>query len=92
LTAPEEVDGLANIGPKIKSKMKEFLSTGRIKKVEKLTENEEFPILEMFKEIHGVGPETAKLLFSKGIKTIAALRENQGLLSAVQKVPSNSFI
>lgn len=71
--------------------MKEFLSTGRIKKVEKLTENEEFPILEMFKEIHGVGPETAKLLFAKGIKTIEALRENQDLLSAVQKVTNNPF-
>ena len=79
------IDNLNNqpgIGPTIKTKLQEYLDTGKIKVLE---EHENRPEV-ILSEVYGIGPKKAKELVQQGITTIQQLREQQDkVLNAVQK-------
>jgi len=78
------VQDLANqpgIGPTIKTKLQEYLDTGKIKALEEYENKPEIKLAE----IYGIGPKKAKELVAQGITTIDELRARPDLLNAVQK-------
>ena len=78
------VQDLANqpgIGPTIKTKLQEYLETGKIKALEEYENKPEIKLAE----IYGIGPKKAKELVAQGITTIDELRARPDLLNAVQK-------
>jgi len=82
ITSVDQLDGKPNIGPTIKEKFVEYLSTGTLQLFEREKGKPEY----VLSEIYGVGPKKAKELVGKGISTIAQLRERQDeLLNNVQK-------
>lgn len=82
ITDPEELKGMKGIGETILSKLKEYVSTGTLKALEKGRKD---PIIVLTK-VYGIGPKKAKDLIEKGITTIELLRENKQLLNDVQKI------
>lgn len=77
-----ELKGKPGIGETILSKLKEYQETGTLKMLEKY-END--PI-QIFTEIHGIGPKKAEALKEKGIKTIEELKNNKDELNDTQKM------
>ena len=78
------VQDLANqpgIGPTIKTKLQEYLDTGKIKALEEYENKPEIKLAE----IYGIGPKKAKELVAQGITTVDELRTRPDLLNAVQK-------
>ena len=72
-----------HIGPTIVSKLNEFQETGELKALKKEYARPELELTN----IYGVGPSKAEeLVRDHGIKTVEELREQPGLLNAVQKV------
>lgn len=87
-----EIKGLPGIGKGIQDKIKEFLQTGYISKVEEaklLLEPEKTDkdiAIEDFLKIWGVGPVKAEQLWNKGFRIIADLFDNPGMLTGQQRI------
>ena len=80
---PADLTGKPGIGPIILEKLKTYDETGTLDILEKEKENPE----NILSDIYGVGPKKAKELVTKGITSIAQLRERQNeVLNDVQKV------
>ena len=77
-----DLKGKPGVGEVILSKLKEYQETGTLKMLEKF-END--PI-QLFTEIHGIGPKKAQALADKDIKTIDQLKENIDELNDTQKM------
>ncbi len=82
-----ELKGLSNIGDTILSKLKELQETGTLKLLQRM-ENDP---LQLFTQIHGIGPKKAEALISKDIKNIEQLKENTELLNDNQKIGLKYF-
>lgn len=79
-----DLDGVKGVGDKIRAKILELMETGKVVAAE-LPESSEL-VSELMK-IHGIGPSKAKTLIeTHGIKSIAALQENDYLLNEKQKI------
>jgi len=80
---PADLTGKPGIGPVILEKLKTYDETGTLDILEREKENPE----NILSDVYGVGPKKAKELVSKGITSIAQLREKQNeVLNDVQKV------
>ena len=77
-----EVKGLPNIGDTILSKLKELQDTGTLR----VLERERKDPMQIFTQIHGIGPKKAQSLIDKDMKTIDDLREHPELLNDNQKL------
>ena len=91
------------LGEGMLSKIQEILNTGTLQRTESMgvisyflslhsflilkKNTDQMKVLEMFDEIHGVGPATALQFYNKGFRTINDLRKNTHLLNEAQKVP-----
>lgn len=73
----DQIADIPNLGDKIKQKIKELLETGKIEKVEKIKSQDIMKAIDLLSKVWGVGPQTAELLYQKGIRTIHDLRQNQ---------------
>ena len=83
ITNPEEqLKGKPGIGETIMEKLKEFVSTGTLK----LLEREKNNPVNILTNVYGIGPKKAEELVKNGIKTIEDLRKNQALLNDIQIV------
>lgn len=83
----KDLQKLPGIGETIVKKVEEYITTGKLKAIEKEKTN---PII-IFTQIYGVGPKKAKELVEKnGVSTISELREavkeNPELLNDKQKI------
>ena len=81
LAAQGSLRSIPGIGADLESKIKEYLSTGKIKALESLEESVPEGVLELL-DIPGLGPKTAKALFDKlkikGISDLEnAIRKNK---------------
>lgn len=77
------LQGKPGIGPTIMEKMKEFVETGTLALIEREKNKPE----NILSDVYGIGPQKAKDLVSKGIDSIAKLREKQDeVLNKVQKI------
>ena len=94
ITKADQVRGVRHIGPKILSKVKEFLDTGKIRAVEEKrgevheekTLTKKNRILYSFKKIWGVGSTKADTLYEKGMRSLSQLKKNPHLLTIQQKI------
>ena len=77
-----EMKGLPNIGDTILSKLKELQETGTLR----VLERERKDPMQIFTQIHGIGPKKAQTLIEKGMNTIEDLRDHQDLLNDNQKL------
>lgn len=74
LDSQNRLESIPGIGTGIAQKIREYLSTGRMKKLEEATEGLE-PGLFVLLDIPGVGPKTVRLLQEKlGVKNLADLK------------------
>ncbi len=74
LDSQNRLESISGIGTGIAQKIREYLSTGRMKKLEEATEGLE-PGLFVLLDIPGVGPKTVRLLHEKlGVKNLADLK------------------
>jgi len=74
------------LGKSIKQKIKEIITTGKLKKLDYLKKDEKNIAINKLKTVHGIGLQLANKLYLKGIKTIEDLRQNQELLNPTQKI------
>lgn len=58
------------IGPKIGTKIEEFLRTGTIESAQNLRASDEFQTKRKFVEIQGVGASTARELWEEGFRSV----------------------
>lgn len=94
ITNVKQVKGVKGIGKSIMNKIKEYLDTGQIRKVEEVKEyikqkvhkDKKETILEIFKGIWGVGPIKARELYALGMRNLNDIGSNQHLLNANQRI------
>ena len=90
----KQVKGLRFVGPKITTKIDEFLKTGKIAEVEKtkpLLKKEPAKTkseldIEKLQLVWGIGPKKAEELVELGMNTVTKLRKNPILLNKKQKI------
>jgi len=86
VTTVANVDGIKGIGPKIKLKIEEILTTGSLQSAERTKKELKMDIYDALLKVHGVGPVKAKELVTAGITSIENLRSRQDLLNDVQRM------
>ena len=90
ITKSEDVAGLKGVGSKIREKVVEVISTGKLKASEEARASLPLEAYKLLRDIHGVGPVKAAKLIDTGITTIEGLEkassENDKLLTAAQKL------
>ena len=77
----KDLEKQPGIGPTIRSKLQEYLDTGKINILEREENRPEI----VLSNVYGIGPKKAKELVIQGITTIELLRQNQHQLNSVQK-------
>jgi NAD-dependent DNA ligase len=83
IVSPDQLKGLPGIGSTIMEKLNEYINTGTLTVIEKEKNNP----LNIFTEIHGIGPKKANELINAGINNIEDLIQNQDkLLNETQKI------
>ncbi|KAF5321048.1 hypothetical protein D9619_001670 [Psilocybe cf. subviscida] len=68
-----DVTKLKGIGKKTSSKIQEYIETGRISESREIRASERFKSLSAFAKIYSIGPTTARMLYSKGCRTVEDL-------------------
>jgi len=86
IESPNDAKNVLGLGEGMIDKIQEILSTGKLQRAENMGNTEKMKILEMFDDIHGVGPATALQFYNKGFRTIDDLRKNTHLLTESQKI------
>jgi len=84
ITNISQVKNTKGIGKTITAKIREFLETGKINKVEII--KDEITEIHPFEKIFGIGPVTSKKLQKKGFNTISQLRQNKNILTKQQQI------
>ena len=83
----KQLKGLSGIGETILAKFEEYVKTGTLAILEKERNN---PI-NLFTQIHGIGPKKAQELVNLGITTIDELRNSSIKLNDIQKLGLKYF-
>ena len=82
-----QIIDLPGIGKTISSKLEEYMQTGTLQ----ILERERANPVNLLTKVYGIGPKKADELVKAGIKTIADLRKQPGLLNDVQRIGLNYF-
>jgi len=87
----KQVKNMSGIGPGIFKKIKEFIKTGKISKVEEVrslieTKDEKEKIIKLFLNIWGVGDVKANNLWDSGYRTIEDIKKNHTVLNRSQLI------
>jgi len=70
----EEIPVFQGVGEKIKKKMEEIVTTGRLESAERAKADYPLDALALFGSIYGIGPVKAKELVDMGLRTLTDLR------------------
>jgi NAD-dependent DNA ligase len=87
ITDYKDLEGLTNIGPTILSKLKELQET----KTLRVLERERQDPLQLFTQIHGIGPKKAQTLIDNNVKSIEELQQKTEMLNDNQKLGLRYF-
>ncbi|KOC60899.1 DNA polymerase beta [Habropoda laboriosa] len=87
----KEARKLPGIGEKIAKKIDEFLSTGKLQKLENINKDESNVAINLLTRVSGIGPAKAKELVDAGIKTLDDLKKHQNKLNHHQKIGLKYF-
>ncbi|KAH8834887.1 hypothetical protein DL96DRAFT_1701904 [Flagelloscypha sp. PMI_526] len=69
-----EFQQLTFVGPKTSSKVAEFVQKGFITETMKIESSSRYTSLNTFTQVHGIGPTTARSLYTDGLRTLEDLR------------------
>ncbi|XP_043938912.1 DNA polymerase beta isoform X2 [Protopterus annectens] len=86
-----EAKKLDGVGTKIADKIDEFLTTGKLKKLEKIRQDDASTSINFLTRVTGIGPAAARKLFDEGIRTIEDLKKNESKLNHHQKIGLKYF-
>ncbi|KAH0623010.1 hypothetical protein JD844_030895 [Phrynosoma platyrhinos] len=84
----EEADG---VGAKIAEKIDEFLSTGKLRKLEKIRQDDTSSSINFLTRVSGIGPAAARKFVDEGIKTLEDLKKNEHKLNHHQRIGLKYF-
>ncbi|XP_017880225.1 DNA polymerase beta-like [Ceratina calcarata] len=87
----EEARKLPGIGEKIAKKIEEFLTTGKLRKLEDINKDDTNVAINLLTRVSGIGPAKAKELVDAGIKTLEQLKEPRAKLNHHQKIGLKYF-
>ncbi len=82
---------IPGVGKKIAAKIDEFLSTGKLKKLEKIRADDTSQAINLLNRVAGIGPAKARELFEQGITSIEELRKHGDKLNKAQKIGLKHF-
>jgi len=71
----DEIGSFPFIGPKMRTKISEYLTGGRINEAYNLWNNERFQVMSEFTKIYGIGPTTATWLYQSGMRSLKDLED-----------------
>ncbi|XP_026570956.1 DNA polymerase beta isoform X2 [Pseudonaja textilis] len=86
-----EAKKLDGVGTKIAEKIDEFLSTGKLRKIEKIRQDDTSSSINLLTRVSGIGPAAARKLVDEGIKTLEDLRKNENKLNHHQRIGLKYF-
>ncbi|XP_074065130.1 DNA polymerase beta [Macrotis lagotis] len=86
-----EAKKLDGVGTKIAEKIDEFLSTGKLRKLEKIRQDDKSSSINFLTRVSGIGPSAARKLVDEGIKTLEDLRKNEKKLNHHQRIGLRYF-
>ncbi|XP_072490739.1 DNA polymerase beta [Notamacropus eugenii] len=86
-----EAKKLDGVGAKIAEKIDEFLTTGKLRKLEKIREDDTSSSINFLTRVSGIGPSAARKLVDEGIKTLEDLRKNEHKLNHHQRIGLRYF-
>lgn len=75
VTTLQDVEGLSGFGKKLKEKVEEIITTGKLKAAEEASKELKLDLIDELLGIHGVGPVKAQELITSGVTSIADLRQ-----------------
>lgn len=84
ITDIEQVKKLPGIGAKILAKISEFLLLGQMRRLSE--KSEDAKRMDEMRKIHGIGEQVLNKLWTKGLRSVEQLRQNQHMLSRVQLI------
>ncbi|GAA5833018.1 hypothetical protein JCM11251_006481 [Rhodosporidiobolus azoricus] len=61
---------LPKVGEKLANKIQEFLTTGRIEQAERIVRTDEFRVLKLLQQVHGIGHASANELYCAGVRNL----------------------
>jgi DNA polymerase beta len=83
----EDLKGVKGIGEKIRQKIEELMTTGKVQAVENANKDGNTEVITSLMTIHGIGPSKAKSLVEEhNIMSIVDLEKRQELLNEKQKM------
>ncbi|CAK8681375.1 DNA polymerase beta-like [Clavelina lepadiformis] len=91
ITSGKEAKQLEGVGVKIAAKIDEFLSTGKLAKLEKVRHDETSLVINLFTRVTGIGPVAARKLYDDGFRTLDDLRKNINKLTHHQQIGLKHF-
>lgn len=82
---------LEGVGAKIAEKIDEFLTTGKLRKIEKIRSDETSQAISLLTRVTGIGPAAARKFVDEGLTTIELLKENTNKLTHHQQIGVKYF-
>ncbi len=79
------------VGKKIAQKIDEFLTTGKLKKLENIRADDTNQAINLLNRVVGIGPAKAKDLVGQGITTLDDLRRHEDKLTKAQRIGLKHF-
>ncbi|XP_050796162.1 DNA polymerase beta isoform X1 [Gopherus flavomarginatus] len=86
-----EAKKLEGVGTKIAEKIDEFLSTGKLRKLEKIRQDDTSSSINFLTRVSGIGPSAARKFVDEGIKTLEDLKKNEHKLNHHQRIGLKYF-
>ncbi|XP_012931520.1 DNA polymerase beta isoform X2 [Heterocephalus glaber] len=86
-----EAKKLPGVGTKIAEKIDEFLATGKLRKLEKIRQDDMSSSINFLTRVSGIGPSAARKFVDEGIKTLEDLRKNEDKLNHHQRIGLKYF-
>ncbi|KAF9228433.1 Nucleotidyltransferase [Gyrodon lividus] len=91
-TKRADIAPLPFFGEKLLSMVEEFVKIGQISEAQKILASTRFSSLSAFNAIHGIGPHTARRLYSLGLRTIEELERYYEVTPGVTDEDTLSFL
>ncbi|KAG3294748.1 DNA polymerase beta [Ictidomys tridecemlineatus] len=86
-----EAKKLPGVGTKIAEKIDEYLATGKLRKLEKIRQDDTSSSINFLTRVSGIGPSAARKFVDEGIKTLEDLRKNEDKLNHHQRIGLKYF-
>uniref|UniRef100_A0A3Q4HTQ4 DNA polymerase n=1 Tax=Neolamprologus brichardi TaxID=32507 RepID=A0A3Q4HTQ4_NEOBR len=73
----EEAKKLDGVGAKIAEKIDEFLQTGKLRKLEKIRNDDTSSSINFLTRVTGIGPAAARKFVEEGVKTLEDIKDSK---------------